>query len=104
MLANHVWSFAGDDGRDEINSTYMQPFVSYTTHDAWTFSLNTESTYNWENEEWSVPVNFTFSKLVKLNKLPVSLTAGVRYWAESPDTGPDGWGFRTGITLLFPKK
>lgn len=104
MLANHVWSFAGDDNRGDINSTYLQPFVSYTTHDAWTFSLNTESTYNWEAEEWSVPINFTVSKLVKLDEQPISLTAGLRYWAESPDGGPDGLGFRTAITLLFPKK
>jgi hypothetical protein len=103
MLANHIWSFAGDNNRTDINSTFMQPFVSFTTPDAWTFTLNTETTYNWEAEDWSIPVNFTVSKIVKLDKVPVSLTAGVRYWAASPDSGPDGWGFRSGITLLFPK-
>jgi len=29
--------------------------------------------------------------------------AGVRYWAESPDAGPIGWGVRAALTLLFPK-
>jgi hypothetical protein len=104
MLANHIWSFAGDDDRSDISSTFLQPFVSYTTKDAWTFSLNTESSYNWETEEWSVPLNLTVAKLVVIEKQPISLTAGVRYWAESPDNGPDGFGFRTGITFLFPKK
>lgn len=103
-LANHVWSFAGDSDRGDISSTFLQPFVSYTTKDAWTFTLNTESSYNWEAEEWSVPVNFQVSKLVVVEKQPISLFAGIRYWAESPDSGPDGLGFRTGITLLFPKK
>jgi hypothetical protein len=103
-LANHIWSFAGDSDRRDISSTFLQPFVSYTTKDAWTFTLNTESSYNWEAETWSVPVNFQVSKLVVVDKQPISLFAGVRYWAESPDSGPDGWGFRTGITLLFPKK
>lgn len=103
MLANHIWSFAGDDDRADVSSTFMQPFISYTTPDAWTFTLNTESSYNWEAEDWSVPVNFTVSKIVKLDKVPVSLTAGVRYWADSPAGGPEGWGFRSGITLLFPK-
>jgi hypothetical protein len=28
MLANHIWSFAGDDDRSDINSTFLQPFVS----------------------------------------------------------------------------
>jgi hypothetical protein len=67
-LANHIWSFAGDDDRQDVNSTFLQPFISYTTKDAWTFALNTESTYNWESEEWSVPINFTIAKLVKINK------------------------------------
>jgi hypothetical protein len=102
-LANHIWSFAGDDDRQDVNSTFLQPFISYTTKDAWTFALNTESTYNWESEEWSVPINFTVAKLVKINKQPIQLTAGVRYWAESPDNGPDGFGARLAITFLFPK-
>ena len=92
-LANHIWSFAGDGDRADISSTFLQPFVSYTTKDAWTFGVNTESTYNWETEEWSVPINFTVAKLVKFDKQPVSFTAGVRYWAESPDSGPDGFGY-----------
>jgi hypothetical protein len=50
-LANHIWSFAGDDDRQDVNSTFLQPFISYTTPKAWTFALNTESTYNWEAEQ-----------------------------------------------------
>ncbi|MFI0842361.1 transporter [Mesorhizobium sp. IMUNJ 23232] len=104
MLANHIWSFAGDSERPDVNSTFLQPFVSYTTKDAWTFTLNTESTYNWEAEEWSVPINFQIAKLLVIDKQPISLFAGIRYWAESPESGPDGFGVRTGITFLFPKK
>jgi hypothetical protein len=104
MLANHIWSFAGDSDRNDISSTFLQPFVSYTTTNAWTFTLNTESSYNWEASEWSIPINFSVSKLVVIDMQPISLTAGLRYWAESPENGPEGWGFRTGITLLFPKK
>jgi hypothetical protein len=103
-LANHIWSFAGDDDRSDVNSTFLQPFVAYTTKDAWTFTLNTESTYNWEADEWSVPINFQVAKLLVIDKQPVSLFAGLRYWADSPDSGPDGVGVRAGITLLFPKK
>lgn len=102
-LTNHIWSFAGDEDRNDVNSTFLQPFISYTTKDAWTFTANTESTYDWEGEEWSVPLNFTVAKLVKIDKQPISLTAGVRYWAESPDNGPDGFGARLAVTFLFPK-
>jgi len=55
-LANHIWSVAGDGGRADISSTFLQPFASYTTHDAWTFTLDTESTYDWKSDQWSVPI------------------------------------------------
>jgi len=102
-LANHIWSVAGDGGRADVSSTFLQPFISYTTHDAWTFALNTESTYDWESNQWSVPINLSVSKLVTFDKQPVSFQLGARYWAESPDGGPQGWGVRAAITFLFPK-
>lgn len=102
-LANHIWSFAGDKSRTDISSTFIQPFVSYTTPNAWTFGLNTETTYNWITEEWSVPVNFNVSKLLKLGRQPVSIGGGVRYWADSSASGPKGWGLRATLTFLFPK-
>ena len=103
FLANHVWSFAGDSGRDDINSTFLQPFFAYTTPDAWTFSAQTESTYNWETESWSIPVNFAASKLVMFGKLPVSLQAGVGYWVDSPRSGPDGVRYRLQANFVLPR-
>lgn len=102
-LANHVWSFGGVAQRPEISATFLQPFLNYTTKEAWTFGINTESTYNWNVKEWSVPLNLTVSKLLKVGKQPVSLGGGVRYWLASPDSGPRGWGYRITVTFLFPK-
>ena len=101
-LANHIWSFAGKDDKADISSTFLQPFLSYTTPDAWSFTVNTESTYNWETDEWSVPINFMVAKLVKIGKQPVQFQVGARYWAVSPDNGPEGWGARAAVTFLFP--
>jgi hypothetical protein len=50
MLANHIWSVAGDDKRADINATFLQPFVAYITKTKTTLTLQTESTYDWENE------------------------------------------------------
>lgn len=103
MLANHLWSFAGDDARADVNATLLQPFVTFVTPSQTTFSLNTESTYDWEASEWSVPVNLQVAQLIRMGKLPVQLMFGARYWADSPPSGPDGWGYRLQATLLFPK-
>jgi len=89
--------------RSSISNTFLQPFLAYTTKDAWTYTINTESTYDWKAEQWSVPINAVVSKLTKFGKQPVSLGLGVRYWADSPDSGPHGWGVRFVVTFLFPK-
>ncbi len=102
-LLNHIWSVAGDGDRRGVSTTFMQPFLAYTTKDAWTFTLNTETTYDWKADKWSVPVNFVISKLVHVGHQPVSLGVGMRYWASSPDTGPHGVGVRALVTFLFPK-
>jgi hypothetical protein len=102
-LVNHIWSVAGSDRVGDISSTFLQPFLSYTTKDAWTFTLNTESIYDWTAEQWSVPIHATVSNVFKLGDQLVSLGAGLRYWAESPDSGPEGLGARVIFTLLFPR-
>ncbi|MGX0879826.1 hypothetical protein ACSSV4_004540 [Roseovarius sp. MBR-154] len=102
-LVNHVWSFAGDGKRTDINNTFLQPFVSYTTPKAWTYTLNTESSYDWKADEWSVPINAQVSKLTKFGNQPVSIGVGARYWANSSPTGPEGFGLRAFITFLYPK-
>jgi hypothetical protein len=101
-LANHLWDFAGDDDRASVNATFLQPFVSYTTPKATTFTLNVEGTYDWQREQWNLPVNVVVSQLVKLGDQPVQFFGGLRYYLETPDGGPE-WGLRFGLTFLFPK-
>jgi len=102
MLANHIWSFAGQQDRTEVNATYLQPFVSFTTKTYTTFAINTETTYNWQTHESTAPMNFMVQQLLKIGKQPIAFQVGYRYYVEKPDGGPD-WGLRFAITFLFPK-
>jgi len=103
VLFNHIWSVAGSGSRPDVSTTFLQPFLSYTTPGAWTFTLQTESTYDWEGEQWTVPINALVSKVVKVGDQLVSFGAGVRYWADGPQSAPHGWGVRLVATLLFPR-
>lgn len=100
-LANHIWSFAGKGSRGNISATFVQPFFAYTTKGATTFSINSETTYDWNGESWLIPVNASVSQLVVIGKQPVSFGGGVKYWVESPTGGPE-WGLRLSVALLFP--
>ena len=101
ILANQIWSFAGW-GDQDVSATFLQPFFSYTTKTYTTFTLNTESTYDWENKEWTVPLNLMVAQLMKIGKMPIQFQIGGRYYAESPAGGPD-WGLRFTVTFLFPR-
>ena len=83
-LFNHVWSFAGDSDRRDVNRTFLQPFVSFTTKTHTTFGFNTETAYDWKGEQWTVPLIGSVSQLLKVGKLPVSLSLGAKYYAEKP--------------------
>jgi len=102
MLSNHIWSYAGDDARQDVSATLLQPFLTYTTGTHTTFSLNSESTYDWENEQWTVPLNLGVAQLVKIGGSLIQFQLGGRYYAETPDNGPD-WGLRFNITFLWPR-
>jgi hypothetical protein len=101
VLANHLWSFAGNEDRRSVNATFVQPFLNYTTSTHTTIGVNAESTYDWNESQWLVPVNATVSQLVKIGKQPVQFTFGARYFAEGPSGAPE-WGLRFVITPLFP--
>lgn len=102
-LANHIESFAGESGRAAISATFLQPFVSYVTPKQTTYGVNLESTYDWENEAWSIPLNVTVNQLLRFGNQLVQIGGGLRYWLDAPDGGPEGWGIRLQFTLLYPK-
>jgi hypothetical protein len=102
-LANHIWSFAGNSSRADISATFVQPFLTYTTPTATTFVLNSESTYDWNSRQWSVPINAGVTQILRLGDQLVQVGPLVRYWAVDPARGPHGWGFRINFTLLFPR-
>ena len=101
VLANQIWSYAGW-GPQNVNATFLQPFVGYTTKTFTTFTLNTESIYDWTASQWTVPVNIMVQQLVKVGTQPVAFQLGYRYYAQRPLGGPD-WGLRFAIVFLFPK-
>lgn len=101
-LINHIESVAGDEDRADISSTFLQPFVAKGLGKGATFTVNVESTYDWEGEQWTVPLNLLYSQVLPLGKQLVSIAAGARYYVEAPDGGPE-WGLRLVFTLLYPK-
>jgi hypothetical protein len=102
VLANQVWSFAGRSSRANVSALFLQPFVNYTMRDTTSFTLSSESTYNWNGGAWTAPVIFSVGKIFRFGAQLVQLQAGAKGYATTPAGGP-GWGLRFAATLLFPR-
>jgi hypothetical protein len=100
-LINHIESVAGDDDRADVSNTFIQPFFAKQFPGGGTLTFNLESTYDWEGEQWTVPLNVVYSKVTRIGGQMLSFAGGARAYLEKPDNGPD-WGVRFVVTLLFP--
>ncbi len=107
-LVNQIWSFAGPPDRPSVSQMFLQPFVTYTTANLWTFAVNSETTANWEEhspDRWNTPVNLMLSKLSIFGTFPASYQVGWGYFFASPENAFGAtWKVRGAVTILLPKK
>lgn len=103
ILAGHVWSVAGNEDRDDVNATTLQPFFSYTTATHTTVGAYTESAYDWQRDQWQVPLIIQAGQILKIGPQIFQLAVAGKYWAEAAEDGQEGWGARVQLTLIYPQ-
>jgi hypothetical protein len=105
MLGRHLWSFAGDSDRDDVNQSLLEPFVNYNLPNGWYLITDIIITANWEADSsntWTVPLGGGVGKLFKIGNQAMNARMEAYYNVEKPDNAPDWqWGFT--IQFLFPK-
>jgi hypothetical protein len=105
VLAQNVWSFAGDSDAQNVNKFLFQYFVNYNMEAGWYLTSGPIMTANWEassGNEWMVPLGGGFGRLVKFGKQPVDFKLQAFWNAVKPDMGPD-WSLQFQVKFLFPK-
>ena len=102
-LANHVWTLPSESGRSDVDASYVEPWVTYTTQSNTSISMSVEAVYDWEAEEASIKPTFIVDQLFEVGGQYISIAPAVYYWLDSPAEGPEGFGFRLQMTFLFPK-
>lgn len=103
MLANHIWSYAGPNGRQDVSGTFLQPFLSYALGKGLSASLNAEANYDWIARQWTVPINVGIAQVFKVGDQAMSASIGFKYYAVRPTEAPR-WGARATLTFLFPER
>jgi len=103
LLGYQSWSAGGDPAFGTQNNLYGQPFVAYTTKEAWTFTTNMEALYNYDTRRTSNPLYVGASKLLVLGGIPFSFSGGPMYYVSNTPGGPSGWGARATATVVILK-
>ncbi len=103
-LVSYSRSIDRGDGDPKVDAFFVQPFVDYTTDNAVLFELTSEASFDREEDEWSIPLEFTVNKFFEVGNFVMAVGGGPRYWIESPDSGPEGWGVNFSVYFFLPNQ
>ena len=97
VFPSHQWDIAGSGDKD-ISLTTIQPLFTYLPGDGWNVGTAPSITYDWEAEQWTVPLQLNFGKTVVMNGRPWKLAAEINYYVEKSDPiGPE-WMLSLNVT------
>jgi len=105
VLASHLWSFAGDRARSEVNQTSFEVLLSYNFANGSYIQFDPVSTYDWSangRNAWTVPVGMDVGKVFKIGSRAISVQLGAYDYVQRPQDAAQ-WMIRTQIMLLFPR-
>ena len=106
LLANNLWSYAGNSDRKDMSQFLAQYFVNYNLPNAWYLTSAPIITANWEAEgkgnKWTVPVGGGFGKVFRIGKLPFNGSVAAFSNVVRPDDAAD-WTLRMQLAVLLPK-
>ncbi len=101
-LVTQLWSCYGND--PEVNTTVIQPFISYNLKDGWYLSTAPIITANWSegdsDNRWTIPIGGGIGKVFRVGKQPVNASLRAYHNIESPRSGSD-WQLQFSIQFLF---
>lgn len=103
LFNQNLFSFAGDDDRDDVDVSIIQPILSYSLPKQWsvgTSEMNT--TYDWNEDDWvALPLGIKLAKLTSLGSQKVQFSAAYEYNFADDRVGPE-WGVNLTAKFLFP--
>ncbi len=89
LFPSHQWNVTGWT-ENTINITSIQAFYTYLPGGGWSVGSGPSITYDWEGEQWTVPLQLNIGKTVVWNGRPWKLGVDLNYYVENADAfGPE---------------
>jgi len=105
FLISNVWSVAGDDTYNDVNSFLGQYFINMNFAKGWYLSSAPIITADWkaaDGQQWLVPFGGGGGKIIRIGKIPFNLQAQAFWNTVKPD-GYGGFSTRLQIQIMLPK-
>lgn len=105
VLVRQLWSFAGDDDRNNVSQSLVEPFINYNLDNGWFLVTDMVITANWEassGNEWTVPIGGGVGRVFKIGDQPINSRLEFYSNVVQPDGAPD-WNVTFTWQFMFPK-
>ena len=81
----------------------FQPSISYTTDNAWTYTISSQLNYNYTASETTNQLTLSGGKTIKMLGHHFQFQIGPTYMVTTNSTSAKGFGGYFGLTMLLPK-
>jgi hypothetical protein len=97
IFPSHQWNVTGWDDL-VYNTTVIEPFLKFLVGDGWSVGSLPIASYDWQENQWTIPLNLDISKTVIIGKTPWKVEFEVNYYVEQADLFGPEWMFALNIS------
>ncbi len=104
-LNQNLFSFAGDDDRDNVAVSTLQYFAFYNFTPEWGVGAAPIISYNWDadgGDKLLLPVGLGLTHTFRIGETPTRLLFEGQYYAVQRDTFGPEWNARVALAMFFP--
>jgi len=101
IFPSHQWDVTGWSDAN-YSTTQIQLFLKFLPGGGWNVGTAPIMDYDWETEEWTLPLNLAASKTLMAGKTPVKLELEINYYIEQPDAFGPEWMVGFNVTPVVP--
>jgi len=116
IVAQHWWSVGGSDyldvrtdhgppvsvERPDVNLTDLQVVLRYRKNAVTNIGMAPNWRYNWETDQWSIPLGIGFDTMTKIGKLPAKIGLEAYYYVKQDDVFGPEWQLRFLFVPVIP--
>ena len=103
-LVQHWWDYSGDGDRDHVSLTDVQYVLRYRLTSETNIGMGPNMQYNWEKEEFILPIGGGMDTMINIGPLPVKVGAEFYYYVAhgSNDDLHNDWHARVFFVPILP--